>query len=206
MAAALLPFQNRVTQAYLNSDVAFTSASTVYSTLRRESRQAVANASETVDYPSRDQVKNVLGQIDIVQTTQPYKVNPAEYDSTLARDRGPGLIGNKRHQVQFDLAIFDTCITCVVILDLEGGLFDGETFMVCVCVFVCVILDLEGGLFDGETFMVYVGVWVCVCVCVRVGVGVRVCVCAFVCARACMWVCECARARVCVSLSTWFLV
>ena len=107
MAAALLPFQNRVTQAYLNSDVAFTSASTVYSTLRRESRQAVANASETVDYPSRDQVKNVLGQIDIVQTTQPYKVNPAEYDSTLARDRGPGLIGNKRHQVQFDLAIFD---------------------------------------------------------------------------------------------------
>lgn len=104
---AALPFQNEITDAYLNGDAAFTSASTIYRTLKRAAKQANPNATENADYPSRGAVKDALSTIDIAQTTRPYKVHPADYDSVVARDRGPARQGNRRFQVILDLAIFD---------------------------------------------------------------------------------------------------
>ena len=101
------PFQNEISNAYLNSEVAFTSVSTVYNSLRSAARSIDPSAREAVQYPSKNQVKDVLARIDIAQTTTAYKVKPAEYDTILARYRGPGRQGVRRHQVMLDLAIYD---------------------------------------------------------------------------------------------------
>lgn len=102
-----LPFVVEITDAYLNSSAAFTSASTVYESLKRDAKAVNPAANARTDYPSRNQVKDVLATIDIAQTTKPYKLNPAEFDSIVARNRGAGLQGRRRHIVQLDLAIFD---------------------------------------------------------------------------------------------------
>lgn len=102
-----LPFAVEITDAYLNSSAAFTSASTVYEALKRAAKVVNPAANARTDYPSRNQVKDVLATIDIAQTTKPYKLNPAEFDSIVARNRGAGLQGGGRHIVQLDLAIFD---------------------------------------------------------------------------------------------------
>lgn len=102
-----LPFAAEITDAYLNSAAAFTSASTVYEALKRAAKAVNPAAYARTGYPSRNQVKDVLTTIDIAQTTKPYKLNPAEFDTIISRNRGAGRQGRRRHQVQLDLAIFE---------------------------------------------------------------------------------------------------
>lgn len=101
------PFQAEITNAYLNPDAAFTSVSSVYTTLRRAALQTDPSARPRVDFPTLPQVKDVLSQIDIMQTTKPHKIDRAEFDSIVSKNRGPGRQGARRDQVQLDLAIFD---------------------------------------------------------------------------------------------------
>ena len=102
-----IPFHAEITDAYLNSNAAFTSVSTVHSALRRIALQTDPSARPRVDFPSLSQVRDVLSQIDIMQTTRPHKIDRAEFDSIVSKNRGPGRQGVRRDQVQLDLAIFD---------------------------------------------------------------------------------------------------
>lgn len=72
---------------------AFTSASTVYEALKRAAKAVNPAANARTGYPSRNQVKDVLTTIDIAQTTKPYKLNPAEFDTIVSRNRGAGRQG-----------------------------------------------------------------------------------------------------------------
>jgi len=98
-----LPFQTEITDAYLNSDAAFTSVSTVHKALRRAALQSDSSARARVDFPTLSQVKDVLNLVDVATTTKPYKVRRGDYDSIVAWDTGTVESGRRRDQVQFDI-------------------------------------------------------------------------------------------------------